>query len=100
MKSGAAGAKLGQNGAKPRLTGLPLSCLALKLCGEFPEPEVEPLQDGFCTVHELRPKGLDHVKWRSKPVTTRRIRAQFNPGSNMGLESNKSVQHELEPSQS
>jgi len=90
---------LGQNGANPRPAGRPLSCLALKLCGEFLEPEVEPLQDGFCTIHELRPKGLDHVKWRSKPETTRRIRAQFNLGSNMGLESNKSVQRRAEESQ-
>ena len=71
------------------------SCCLSLLAGGFRQTT-----DGFCTVHELRPKGLDHVKWRSKPETTRRIRAQFNLGSNIGLESNKSMQREPEPSQS
>ena len=97
MKSGATGANLGQNGANPRAAGLPLSHLALKLRGEFPEPEDKSHQDGFCTIHELRPKGLYQDEWRTKPVTTRRIRAQFNLRSNMGQVINVSVQNEPEP---
>ena len=72
----------------------------MKFHGELPELEGELHQDGFCTIHELRPKGLNQVEWRSKPVTTQRTRAQFNLRSNMGQVINKSMQNKPEPSQS
>ena len=105
MKLGATGINLGQIGANSRpavlgQAGLPLPQLVMKFRGELPELEGESHQDGFCTIHELRPKGLNQVEWRSKPVTTQRIRAQFNLRSNMGQVINKSVQNEPEPSQS
>ena len=89
---------MGQIGANPRPAGLPLPHLATKFHEELPELEGESHQDGFCKIHELRPKGLNQVKLRSKPVTTQRIRAQFNLRSNMGQVINKSVQNEPEPS--
>ena len=72
----------------------------MKLHGEPLEPRVKAYQDGFCKIHVLRPKGLNQVKLRSKQVTNRRTRAQLNLRSTVGLESNKSVQHRPEPSQS
>ena len=68
----------------------------MKLRGE----PLELSQDGFCRIHKLRLKGLNQVELSPNPVITRRIRAQFNWRSNVGLESNMSVQHEPEPSQS
>ena len=94
LKLGSTLANLGQKGANPRPAGLPLPSFAMKLHGEPLEPRVKAYQDGFCKIHVLRPKGLNQVKLRSKPVTNRRTRAQLNLRSTMGLQSNKSVRHE------
>ena len=97
LKSGATGANLGQNGANPRPAGLPLSHLAMKLRGKSLEFKNKSYQDGFCKSHKKRPKGLNQIEWRAKPMTTQRIRAQFNLRSNMGQVINVSVQNEPEP---
>ena len=72
----------------------------MQLHGEWLEPKINLYQCGFGKFHKIRPRGLNQVELRPNPVITRRIRAQFNLRSNVGLESNMSVQQEPEPSQS
>ena len=100
LNPGATSANLGKNGANPRPAGLPLWHFAMKLHGGCPEPKAKSHRGGFDKIHKMEPKGLNPVKLRSKPVKIRRIRAQFNLWSNVGLENNMSVQQEPEPSQS
>ena len=100
LNPGATSANLGKNGANPRPAGLPLPHFAMKLHGGCLEPKAKSHRGGFNKIHKIEPKGLNQVKLRSKPVTTRRTRVQFNLWNNLGPENNKSVQPEPEPSQS